>query len=346
MSDPTDPGQRNPLSSSSSHASGTSARSISIQQGQTPSATPVVPDELASDVPVPEGDAPSPEFEPQAEPSIEVHAETTQPEVGDWSPEQHAPATEHQYSSYQAEAEPEFAAAPEPAETYAAYSQPAAEIYLDHNLEAVADPQDLPLMTASAGSAAFEEASASVDEPVYASTASESDDSAEDESDDSPEPVADPSTAHMDVPPPEHAPLAALVPNEPASEATRELRDAARKTIEENEARQMKTLALFEQVSRRFTAAIEEAGLDAARVTFKVMEFAQAGLKNNLELAKSYTAMRSVPDILGLHAAYITRQFELLNAQAEELREITAKFALKNAASLKPHSDQADLGNN
>jgi hypothetical protein len=346
MSDPTDPGQRNPLSSSSSHASGTSARSISIQQGQTPSATPVVQDELASSVDAPEGDAPSPEFEPQAEPGFEVHAGTTQPEVGGWSHEQQAPATEHQDASYQAEAAREIAAASEPAEPYAAYSQPAVEIYSDHNVEAVADPQDQPLMTASAEPAAFEQASASVDEPVYASAASESDDSVDDESDDSPEPVASPGTTHADAPLPEHVPLAASLPNEPASEATRELRDAARKTIEENEARQMKTLALFEQVSRRFTAAIEEAGLDAARVTFKVMEFAQAGLKNNLELAKSYTAMRSVPDLLGLHAAYITRQFELLNAQAEELREITAKFALKNAASLKPHSDQADLGNN
>lgn len=346
MSDPTDPGQRNPLSSSSSHASGTSARSISIQQEQTRSATPVAQDELVSDAPAPAGEATSPAFEPQAEPSFEIQAETTQPEAGSWSHEQQAPATEHQDSSYQAEAAPEFAAAPEPAETYAAYSQPAAEIYSDYSVEAVADPQGQPLMTASAGPSAFEETSAPVDEPVYASAASETDDSAEDKPDDSPEPVADPGTAHADAPSPEHSALTASLPNEPASEATRELRDAARKTIEENEARQMKTLALFEQVSRRFTAAIEEAGLDAARVTFKVMEFAQAGLKNNLELAKSYTAMRSVPDILGLHAAYITRQFELLNAQAEELREITAKFALKNAASLKPHSDQTDLGNN
>ena len=100
-------------------------------------------------------------------------------------------------------------------------------------------------------------------------------------------------------------------------------------------------MALFEQVSRRFTAALEEAGVDAARVTFKVMEFAQASLKNNLELAKSYTAARSVPDIFGLHAAYLKRQFELLNAQAEELREITAKFALRNTASLKSQTDQA-----
>ena len=60
-------------------------------------------------------------------------------------------------------------------------------------------------------------------------------------------------------------------------------------------------MVLFEQVSRRFTARpLEEAGVDAARVTpSKVMEFAQASLKNNLELAKSYASARSVPDILG-----------------------------------------------
>ncbi len=88
-------------------------------------------------------------------------------------------------------------------------------------------------------------------------------------------------------------------------------------------------MALFEQVSRRFTVALEEAGVDAARVTFKVMEFAQASLKNNLELAKSYAAARSVPDIFGLHAAYLKRQFELLNAQAEELRETHGEVRLE-----------------
>ena len=36
MSDPTDNGQRNPLSSSSSHASGTSARRVSVPSDQAP----------------------------------------------------------------------------------------------------------------------------------------------------------------------------------------------------------------------------------------------------------------------------------------------------------------------
>ena len=124
-------------------------------------------------------------------------------------------------------------------------------------------------------------------------------------------------------------------------ENTSELRAIARQTIAENDARQQQALALFDQVSRRFTTALEEAGVDAARVTFKVMELAQASLKNNLELAKAYAGVRSVPDIVGLHAAYLTKQFELLNAQAEELRDITAKLTSRNASSWASRTDMA-----
>jgi hypothetical protein len=136
-----------------------------------------------------------------------------------------------------------------------------------------------------------------------------------------------------------HEVPAAPVTGSALPEDTHELRALARQTIAENEARQQTALEAVEQLSRRFTLALEEAGIDAARVSFKVMEFAQASMKNNLELAKAYAAARSVPDIFGLHAAYLTRQFELLNAQAEELREIAAKMALRSTAPLKPHAE-------
>jgi hypothetical protein len=168
----------------------------------------------------------------------------------------------------------------------------------------------------AASSDTTEQASAPVDEPVYTAAVEEPGNSA-------------------------GADDGAVSPNGSLPEDTRELLAIARQTTAENEARQAKALALFEQVSRRFTTALEEAGVDAARVTFKVMEFAQASLKNNLELAKSYANARSVPDIFGLHAAYLARQFELLNAQAEELREITAKMASRNSASLRSPVDPA-----
>lgn len=328
MSDPTDTGQRNPLSSSTSHASGTSALSVSIQADRASGMSMAAQDDDAAPAPPPGGEADllaHPKLEAEADPELE--AEISQPEAAGWSDE---PAAEQPEPAGEPEAAQELAPSPEPApEGYAEYSQPVAELHAE---EAAPNPGDQPLIAASIGSAAEAagEVSAIVDEPV--------DTAAPDESAYTADAVAD-----LDAAPPStgEATPAAPLPRGAFPEVTNEPWTAARQTIAENEARQEKALALFDQVSRRFTAALEEAGVDAARLTFKVMEFAQASLKNNLELAKSYTAARSVPDIFGLHAAYITRQFELLNAQAEELREITAKIASRNTASLKPHADPA-----
>ena len=334
MSDPTDTGQRNPLSSSTSHASGTSARSVSsVQPDQPPAAMSMAAqDDVAAPAPLPHGGAVAPddaeqhaEADPksEAEAGSELEAESSQPEAAGGSDEPAAPAKEQQDVAYEPEAAAEFTHSPEPAaEAYAEYSQPVAEFHAE---DAAPNPEDQPLTSAAEAS---EEVSAFVDEPAQTNTAEEPAYTAE--------AAADDDSASPDTSADEDEAPAAPLPNGAFSEATSELRAAARQTLADNEARQEKALTLFNEVSRRFTAALEEAGVDAARVTFKVMEFAQASLKNNLELAKSYTAARSVPDVFGLHAAYITRQFELLNAQAEELREITAKFALRSTAALKP----------
>lgn len=288
MSDPTDAGQRNPLSSSSSHASGTSARSVSVQPDQAQTVMSMATqDEVAASAPPSgdEGGSDHPKFE--AEAGNEFAADIS-PETGDAAA---APAME----------QPEPAGKPLPAQEFVSSSEPGSWDDAEHSQPAEA-PAEAPESEGHPAIVASVDAMAETTEKVSAFV--------------------------------EEAVI------EPSVEVVSALRAAARQSIAENEARQAQTMVLFEQVSRRFTVALEEAGVDAARVTFKVMEFAQASLKNNLELAKSYAAARSVPDIFGLHAAYLKRQFELLNAQAEELREITAKFALRNTAALKPSTDQ------
>jgi hypothetical protein len=288
MSDPKDTGQRSPLSSSGSHASGTSALSISIQSERAQVAPP---DDAAPPLHTSEDDAFAPS---QAEHELEEGIETSQPQAADRSDE--------------------AAEQPRSVGNDGEYSASAAELSVEDGVDAAPNPQDQPMYDAAAETAdhalAFDGQSAASDEPDEADETADHD-------------------AAPEAPPLNGSP-------DPASE----LRAAARQTIAENEARQQQALALFDQVSRRFTAALEEAGADAARVTFKVMEFAQESLKNNLELAQAYAAARSVPDIFGLHAAYIKRQFELVNAQAEELRDITAKITLRSRASLRLPADQ------
>jgi hypothetical protein len=113
------------------------------------------------------------------------------------------------------------------------------------------------------------------------------------------------------------------------------LRAAVRETLAQNEARQDRVFHVFGQASAKLKDALDEAGQDAARITFKLMEFAQANVRNNLEFARNYAAARSVPDIFDLQAAYFTRQMALMNAQAEEFRKLTAELTAKSAAPVK-----------
>ena len=289
MSDPKDTGQRSPLSSSGSHASGTSALSVSIHPK---GAQIAAEDDAAPSPPMSEADAFAPSL---AEHEPEAGIETSPPQAAGGSDE--------------------AAEQPRSVGNDDEYSLSAAELSVEDDCNAAPDPQDQPMNDAEAETADHASAFGGQSAPL-------------DESDDAPDEAAD----H------DAAPDAPSLNGSP--DPTSELRATARQTLAENETRQQQALALFDQVSRRFTAALEEAGVDAARVTFKVMEFAQESLKNNLELAQAYAAARSVPDIFGLHAAYIKRQFELLNAQAEELRDITAKITLRSTASLQPPADQ------
>lgn len=340
MSDPTNTGQRKPLSSSSSHASGTSARQISVQPDEAPNAmmSMAAQDDVGPPTPHSGGEADL-ESNPQVEADRELETETdAELEAGSEA------EPDNELSQWQAAGDEAATEQPEAANTAHDFGEPAAETHAqdaqsvaphhsEHFEETEAGSEDQPISAASVGS----------DDEAQDEVSALTDGAAQSPATDELAYTAD-AVAHLDTSPPrtpadeDAAPLSPLM-GSVIPDVTSELRDAARQTIADNEARQEKALALFEQVSRRFTAALEEAGVDAARVTFKVMEFAQASLKNNLELAKSYTAARSVPDVFGLHAAYIARQFELLNAQAEELREITAKFALRSTAALTPPTD-------
>lgn len=120
-----------------------------------------------------------------------------------------------------------------------------------------------------------------------------------------------------------------------AAEAQEDLHDTVDQTFARSQAEPEKAFALFEQMSKTFRTAFEDAGSDAARISFKLMEFAQANLQNNVALAKDYAEIKSPPEIFNAHATYFKRQIELLNKQAEELRALTTEIASKKSRGFK-----------
>lgn len=123
-----------------------------------------------------------------------------------------------------------------------------------------------------------------------------------------------------------------LMTGEPTTE---ELREALRNTLAERNAEHEKAFALFNQMSHDLRAAMEDARDDAARVSFKLMEFAQASFHNNVELARDYATAKSVPDLFNVQSSYIQRQLELLNSKTQELHALTNEIASKKAEKLQ-----------
>lgn len=126
-----------------------------------------------------------------------------------------------------------------------------------------------------------------------------------------------------------------LLPALPPVQPAKQVRHDVHGTLARNVAGRNSSVALFEQTSVEFKTALDEAGQNAARMTLKLMEFAQANASSNLAFARDCAAVRSVPEIFDVQAAYVTRQMKLMTAQAEELGKLSAEITAKSAAPFK-----------
>jgi hypothetical protein len=93
--------------------------------------------------------------------------------------------------------------------------------------------------------------------------------------------------------------------------------------------------------SQALTTTLGGAGVSAAKFALKMVEFAQANAQSNFEFACECAFARSLPDVLNVQTAYAQRQFQLLTAQIEDLRAITADIAATGSA---PFNKRAATG--
>lgn len=114
-----------------------------------------------------------------------------------------------------------------------------------------------------------------------------------------------------------------------------ELRQAVIDSLSESEARNKEARTVFEQFSRDVSTMMKTARDDAAILGFKLMEYAQASVHTNFELARAYSEARTIPDIFNLQAEYLKRQLELLNSHTNEVRALTSELAAKTTAELR-----------
>lgn len=146
--------------------------------------------------------------------------------------------------------------------------------------------------------------------------------------------ASDTDAAQAAKPSDEH-PVSSTMEQPHDDKTTEELRDAVMETMRENETTGERAVVMFEQMSQNLKVAMEDAGSDAARIGLTLMSFAQANFRNNLEFAREYAAVRSIPEVFNVQAAYFKRQIELANKQANELRILTSDMASKKASQIQ-----------
>jgi phasin len=83
----------------------------------------------------------------------------------------------------------------------------------------------------------------------------------------------------------------------------------------------------FEASVATFEKAFVAAGKNAGAFNHKVIDIARRNVESSFDLASSLAGAKTLADMMKLQAAYWRKQFDVLTAQAEEVRALSTKVA-------------------
>ena len=86
-----------------------------------------------------------------------------------------------------------------------------------------------------------------------------------------------------------------------------------------------------------FERTFDGAGQSATAFNRKIIAIAQRNVSSVFDLAKSLAGAKKLTDIVELQAAYWRKQFDVLTAQAEEVRTLSTKVTADTAQSMEEH---------
>jgi phasin len=91
----------------------------------------------------------------------------------------------------------------------------------------------------------------------------------------------------------------------------------------------------FEASVATFERSFDAAGQGAVAFNRKIVNIARRNVNSGFDLAKSLAGAKSLTDMVELQAAYWRKQFDILTAQAEEVRALSTKVTADAAAPIK-----------
>ena len=115
------------------------------------------------------------------------------------------------------------------------------------------------------------------------------------------------------------------------------VRTVAEKTVTQSREAYENAKDVMEEAVEVLEKSIDQAGQGAAAINHKVIEMTQTNLNTSFDLAKNIAGAKNVAEILELQNAFVRKQFEVLTAQAEEIRTLSTQIASNTTDPLKEH---------
>jgi phasin len=117
-------------------------------------------------------------------------------------------------------------------------------------------------------------------------------------------------------------------------EAAREL---AEKSVAQTREAYERSKSALEAALDTLARSFDSLSQGSAALNRKIIEIAHRNVSSSFELARSLATAKNIAEVVELRAIYWRKQLSSLVAQAEEVRELSAKLTADMAAPMKAH---------
>ena len=115
------------------------------------------------------------------------------------------------------------------------------------------------------------------------------------------------------------------------------VRKIAEQTVTQSREAYENAKGSMEEAVEVLEKSIDQAGQGAAAINRKVIDNAQTNLNTGFDLAKDLAGAKNIAEIMELQSSFVRKQFEVLSAQAEEIRTLSTKVATDTTNPIKDH---------
>ncbi|MGB6968557.1 MAG: phasin family protein [Methyloceanibacter sp.] len=113
------------------------------------------------------------------------------------------------------------------------------------------------------------------------------------------------------------------------------VRAMAENTVAQSREAYDRSTHAFEASVVTFERSLDAAGQGAVAFNRKIIDIAQRNVNASFDLAKSLAGAKNLVDMVEVQASFWRKQFEILTAQAEEVRVLSTKVTVDTAEPIK-----------